>query len=172
MGKYKLVERKANPLNKQDTTTKFYAKPMTDRALSTTQFAKAASQGMALTAKEMEAALDQFGQYALQILLMGRAVEVPGIGSLRISFKSAGADTPEEFNARTMISSPRILFTPKPEVRAAIVNGMTYENAGVRAGGKDYVSVKAYRAAAGGGSNTGGSTGGTTTGDEPVIERP
>ena len=65
-------------------------------------------------------------------------------------------------------------ITPKSEVRAAIVNGISYENAGVRAGGKDYVSLKASRAAVGG-TPTGGSTtggGGTNDDDIPIVERP
>ncbi len=167
MGKYKLVAQKANPMNKQDQTIKFYAKPVTEKALSTAQFAKNASVGMAITPKEMEAAIEQFSTYAMQVLLMGRSVELPGIGTLRISFKSEGAETPEKFNPRTMINSPRIIFRPKPEIRDTIVNGITYELAGVRAGGKDYASVKDYRdAIGGGGSSQGGNTGGGTSGDD------
>ena len=140
---------------------KFYAKPVTERPLSTAQFAKNASVGMALTPKEMEAAIEQFSQYAMQVMLMGRSVEIPGIGTLRISFKSEGADAPELFNARTMIKNPRILFTAKPDVRANIINNISYENAGVRAGGKDYPSIKDYTdAKGGGGSSQGGSSGG------------
>ena len=144
MGKYKLVERKENPMDKNSNARKFYAKPVYERPLSTTQFARNASVGMAITPKEMEAAGDQFYQYAVQMLLMGRGVEIPGIGFIRISFKSEGVDSPDKFNARTMISSPRIVFKAKPELRAIIRDGMTYENAGVRAGGKDYKSVGEY----------------------------
>ena len=162
MSKYKIIERKANPMNKQDKTVKYYAKPVSERALSTAQFAKNASVGMAITPKEMEAAIEQFSQYAMQMLLMGRSVEIPNIGTLRLSFKSDGAESPEKFNARTMINSPRILFRPKPDIRSTIMNSITYENAGVRAGGKDYPSIKAYTDAMGGGgsSSQGGNTGG------------
>lgn len=144
MGKYRLIERKANPLDKQDKTIKFYAKPVYERPMKTSQFAKNASVGMAITPKEMEAAVDQFNQYAVQLLLMGRTVEIPGIGFLRISFKSEGAESPDKFNARTMISSPRIIFTANNELRKTIRDGMTYENVGVRAGGKDYTSIGEY----------------------------
>ena len=176
MSKYKIIERKANPMDKQDLTVKFYAKPVTERPLSTAQFAKNASVGMAITPKEMEAAIEQFSQYAMQMMLMGRSVEIPGIGTLRISFKSEGAETPEKFNPRTMINSPRILFTAKPEVRSTIINNISYEIAGVRAGGKDYASVKDYLDAIGGGGssqggNTGGgsNTGGDTSGDDNGV---
>lgn len=170
MAKFKLIERSSNPRDKA-AAKKFYASPVTERALDARQFAKLATTDAALSSGEMTAALELFGKTALQQLLQGHSVEIPNIGTLRISFSSKGADTVEEFNARTMISGARILFRPKPEVRRAIQDGMYYENAGVRAGGQDYVSLAAYKRAAGtgsgGGSTTTPGTGGGTPEDQP-----
>ena len=144
MAKYKLVERRSNAMVKNDPTKKFYAAPVTERAMPVAQFARLATTDSALSPGEMLAALEFFGQTAMQQLLQGHSVEVPGIGTLRISFSSKGVDKPEQFNARTMISNARIIFRPKPEVRNAIREGMYYENAGVRADGVDYASIAAY----------------------------
>ena len=157
MANYKLIERKLKSLGKDET--KFYAIPLTERPLPVPQFAKIATTDSALSPGEMLAALELFGQTALQQLLQGHSVEVPGIGSLRISFSSKGVDNPDDFKPRTMISNPRIIFRPKPEVKNAIKEGMYYENAGVRADGIDYSSIAAYKKAKGEG-DTGG-TGGT-----------
>lgn len=170
MAKFKIIERRSNALVKGDMTKKYYATPVTERALSVQQFAKLATTDAAISPGEMLAALDLFGKTALQQLLQGHSVEVPGIGTLRISFSSKGADSPEEFNARTMISGARILFRPKVEVKNAIANGMYYENAGVRVDGTDYVSLAAYKKAkTGANPPSGGSTGnnGGTTEDQP-----
>ena len=161
MGKYKLIERKANPLDKTSTAKKFYACPKTEKALPTRTFAKNASVGMALTPSEMEAALEQFGTKALEYLLIGHSVEIPGIGTLRITFKSEGANTPMEFNASSMIKSPRILFTAKPEVREAIRTSISYELAGIKADGREYKDMKEYKEAKGITTpSSGGSAGG------------
>lgn len=152
MAKYKLVERRSNAMVKNDPTKKFYAAPVTERAMPVAQFARLATTDSALSSGEMLAALEFFGQTAMQQLLQGHSVEIPGIGTLRISFSSKGVDKPEQFNARTMISNARILFRPKAEVRNAIREGMYYENAGVRADGVDYASIAAYKKAKGEGS--------------------
>ena len=174
MAKFKIIERNSNPREK-DAPKKFYATPITERALSTQQFAKLATTDAAISPGEMLAALDLFGKTALQQLLQGHSVEVPGIGTLRISFSSKGADTPEDFNARTMISGARVLFRPKVEVKQAIANGMYYENAGVRAEGKDYVSLAAYKKAKAEEGDTAagsGSSSGSNGDDGPTEERP
>ena len=160
MANYRLIQRRINVLAQDKIKEKFYAIPVTERALSVQQFAKLATTDSALSSGEMLAALEFFGQTAMQQLLQGHSVEIPGIGTLRISFSSKGVDKPEQFNARTMISNARIIFRPKPEVRNAIREGMYYENAGVRADGVDYASIAAYKKAKGEGST--GKPGGTS----------
>lgn len=160
MAKYRLIERKVTPFGDRKEIKKFYAAPVTERAMDVQQFARLATTDSALSSGEMLAALEFFGKTAMQQLLQGHSVEVPGIGTLRISFSSKGVDKPEQFNARTMISNARIIFRPKPEVRNAIREGMYYENAGVRADGVDYASIAAYKKAKGEGST--GKPGGTS----------
>ena len=180
MLQYKLVERNATPGVKNSTEKKFYATPKTNRALGVRTFAKLATADASMSVGDMENALDLFGRTALQQLLQGHSVEIPDIGSLRISFHSEGVIQPEDFRSQKMISNPRIVFTPKPEVRAAIRTGIGYELAGVRAGGHDYTSVAEYRSLTGtaptasqggttpsGGGETPSGGGGTTPDPNP-----
>ena len=163
MANYKLIQRNVNALAK-DGEKKFYAVPVTERALSVPQFAKLATTDSALSSGEMLAALELFGKTALPQLLQGHSVEVPGIGHFRLSFSSKGVENPDDFNARMMISNPRVIFRPCAELKNAIKEGMYYENAGVRANGIDYASLAAYRKAKAEGStgdNPSGGTGGT-----------
>ena len=176
MLQYKLVEKNSTPGVKNSTQKKFYASPKTNRALGVRAFAKLATADASISVGDMENALDLFGRTALQQLLQGHSVEIPDIGSLRITFRSEGVTQPEDFRAQTMISNPRIIFTPKPEIRDAIRTGIGYELAGVRAGGHDYTSIAEYRSLSGtgtaspnpsqGGENGGNSgTGGGGSGD-------
>ena len=172
MLQYKLVEKNSTPGVKNSTAKKFYASPKTNRPLGVRAFAKLATADASISVGDMENALDLFGRTALQQLLQGHSVEIPDIGTLRLSFRSEGVAQPEDFRAQTMISNPRIIFTPKPEIRASIRTGLSYELAGVRAGGHDYTSIAEYRSLSGTAPTPG--TGGTTpnpgtggTGDNP-----
>ena len=172
MLQYKLVEKNSTPGVKNSTAKKFYASPKTNRPLGVRAFAKLATADASISVGDMENALDLFGRTALQQLLQGHSVEIPDIGTLRLSFRSEGVAQPEDFRAQTMISNPRIIFTPKPEIRDAIRTGIGYELAGVRAGGHDYTSIAEYRSLSGTAPTPG--TGGTTpnpgtggTGDNP-----
>ena len=172
MLQYKLVEKNSTPGVKNSTAKKFYASPKTNRPLGVRAFAKLATADASISVGDMENALDLFGRTALQQLLQGHSVEIPDIGTLRLSFRSEGVAQPEDFRAQTMISNPRIIFTPKPEIRASIRTGIGYELAGVRAGGHDYTSIAEYRSLSGTAPTPG--TGGTTpdpgtggTGDNP-----
>ena len=172
MLQYKLVEKNSTPGVKNSTAKKFYASPKTNRPLGVRAFAKLATADASISVGDMENALDLFGRTALQQLLQGHSVEIPDIGTLRLSFRSEGVAQPEDFRAQTMISNPRIIFTPKPEIRASIRTGIGYELAGVRAGGHDYTSIAEYRSQTGTAPTPG--TGGTTpdpgtggTGDNP-----
>ncbi len=171
MAKFKLVEMKANPLDKNDTRKKYYAKPQTERALSPYAFSKLASVGMTVAAKEMEAGLVQFGEKALEYIVLGRSVEIPGIGTLHLTFRSEGVDSPTEFNAASMIKSPRIIFTPKPEVREALRTGLFFELAGIQQGKTFYKTLKDFKEGngttiSGNGGTTSGNDSGTTPGGD------
>ena len=160
MLQYKLVEKNSTPGVKNSTAKKFYASPKTNRPLGVRAFAKLATADASISVGDMENALDLFGRTALQQLLQGHSVEIPDIGTLRLSFRSEGVAQPEDFRAQSMISNPRIIFTPKPEIRDAIRTGIGYELAGVRAGGHDYTSIAEYRSLSGTAPTPG--TGGTT----------
>ena len=81
--------------------------------------------------------------------------------SFRLFFSSKGVENPDDFNARTMISNPRIIFRPSAELKNAIKEGMYYENAGVRADGVNYASLAAYRKAKAEGGTGDNPSGGT-----------
>ena len=87
--------------------------------------------------------------YAVTRLMKGEPVSLGDMGDLRITFRSKGVTDVNEFNPNTMIYEPRLRFVPKKAFRDAIINKLTFENAGVLADGIDYASLAAYRKAKG-----------------------
>ena len=52
-------------------------------------------------------------------LLMGKSVNLGGLGTFRLSFSSKGVDAPQEFNTN-MISGVKVIFTPSSELREKV----------------------------------------------------
>ncbi|WP_235655824.1 HU family DNA-binding protein [Prevotella heparinolytica] len=164
---YKLVQRK-NPL-KKDEPAKWYATPNSAKPLSPKALTRAATANTTTAPIELEAAMELLAAFIPQQLQQGHTVNVPGLGSFRLTFKSDGVEDIDKFNAGQMIKSPRIVFTPAKELREKTLQGLSFENSGVLENKINYASLADYRKAKGlpapggsasGGSGSGGGTGG------------
>ena len=164
---YKLVQRK-NPL-KKDEPAKWYATPNSAKPLSPKALTRAATANTTTAPIELEAAMELLAAFIPQQLQQGHTVNVPGLGTFRLTFKSEGVEDINLFNAGQMIKSPRIVFTPAKELREKTLQGLSFENGGVLENKINYASLADYRKAKGlpapggsasGGSGSGGGTGG------------
>ena len=164
---YKLVQRK-NPL-KKDEPAKWYATPNSAKPLSPKALTRAATANTTTAPIELESAMELLAAFIPQQLQQGHTVNVPGLGSFRLTFKSDGVEDIDKFNAGQMIKSPRIVFTPAKELREKTLQGLSFENGGVLENKINYASLADYRKAKGlpapggsasGGSGSGGGTGG------------
>ncbi|MGP1623974.1 hypothetical protein [Bacteroides heparinolyticus] len=164
---YKLVQRK-NPL-KKDEPAKWYATPNSAKPLSPKALTRAATANTTTAPIELEAAMELLAAFIPQQLQQGHTVNVPGLGTFRLTFKSDGVEDIDKFNAGQMIKSPRIVFTPAKELREKTLQGLSFENGGVLENKINYASLADYRKAKGlpapggsasGGSGSGGGTGG------------
>lgn len=146
---------------KKDAPKKWYAIPVSNKPLELKAMTRAATENTTTAPIEMEASMELFSKFAMQQLLQGHTVNVPGFGNFRITFKSEGAEDINNFNASTMIVNPRIVFTPAKELREAVKNGIQFENGGVLDNEISYASMADYRKAKGitGGGSTGGGDG-------------
>ncbi|AVM52731.1 HU family DNA-binding protein [Bacteroides zoogleoformans] len=165
---YKLVQKK-HPMKKNDPA-KWYAVPNSAKPLSPKALTRAATVHTTTAPIELEAAMELLAEFIPQQLQQGHTVNVPGLGTFRITFKSAGVEKIEDFNVGTMIKSPRVTFTPARELRGRIIRELSFEDGGVLEAGVNYASMADYRKAKGlpaptpGGSGGSGGTGGGTTG--------
>lgn len=142
---YKLV-KKFNP-QKREEASKWYATPNSNPPLTGKAMTRAATANTTTAPIEMEASLELLAKFVPGQLQQGHTVQVPGLGTFRLTFKSDGVDKPEDFHAATMIHNARILFTPAKELREAVLNGLTFTDGGVLDGGVSYATLADYRKA-------------------------
>lgn len=160
-------------LKNPDGPKKWYGVPKSETPLDVKTLTRGATANSTTTPKELEAALELLANYITGQLLQGHTVKLPGIGNLRVSFRSKGVDNVQDFNVNEHIYDPRILFTPDKELRSKVVDNITFEDGGVKDGTINYATRADYYKAAGivvspsepGGGNTGGGGG---TGETPL----
>ena len=158
--KYKLIEKDSNPMQ-EGSPKKWYATTQSSTALSGKAMTKAAAENTTLAPIELEAALDLLGNFIPQQLLQGHTVTLPGLGYFRLTFKSKGADTVQEFNAKEMIYDVRPVFVPSKELRDRIRQNIEFEDGGVIKDGISYATrADFYQATGQGGTTTTPGTGG------------
>jgi len=115
--KYKLIQR-TNP-QKRDEPQKWYASPVNQGTVHQRQIAEDIVALSSLSRGDVSNVIDNLLDTVPKYLLMGKSVNLSGLGTFRLSFSSKGADTPEEFNAN-MISGMKVVFTPSQDLKTAI----------------------------------------------------
>ena len=156
--KCKVYEKSSDPRD-GDSPKKWYGTTQSETPLSGKAMTKAATQNTTLAPIELEAALDLLGNFIPQQLLQGHTVTLPGLGYFRLSFKSKGADTVQDFNAKEMIYDVRPVFVPSKELRDRIRQNIEFEDGGVKQGGISYATRADYYTATGQGPTTQPGTG-------------
>ena len=147
MATYKLVQKK-HPM-KPAEAPKWYATGNSAQQLSGRAMVKAATANTTTGAAEMQAALDLLSEFIPKQLRQGHSLNIPGMGTFRLSFNSEGVDDIGDFHAESMIRNPRVIFTPCQELKEAVRQGLTFENNGVIENKITYASLKEYRRAKG-----------------------
>lgn len=160
---YKLIQKK-HP-QKKDEPAKWYAVPNSSKPLAQKAMTRAATSNTTMAPIELEAAMELLAAFIPQQLQQGHTVNVPGMGTFRLAFKSDGVEKIDDFRPEKMIKSPRILFTPAKELKDKLLQGLSFENGGVLENKISYASLADYRkakglSAPGESGGTGGSTGG------------
>ena len=143
MAKYKLTLKK-NP-NKRNEPGKWYAIPTTVNRLDTRAVTRAVTRNTTVAPTELETSMNLVCDGIPALLQQGNSVRIGSLGTLRLSFGSTGTENIDDFNAATMIKNVKIVFTPSKELKAAVQEGLSFENAGVIETGFTYPSVQDYK---------------------------
>ena len=140
--RYKLVQRR-NPQDPEGPK-KWYATPNSSTPLNERDMVKEATKNTTMAPSEFRSAMELLTDFIPTELKQSHTSKVPGLGTFRLTFKSEGADTVEEFDANSMISSPRVVFTLDAEFREKVLRNLTFEDGGVLEDGISYASRDDY----------------------------
>ncbi|MEL5892615.1 HU family DNA-binding protein [Bacteroides sp. GD17] len=143
MAKYKLAFKK-NPM-KKDEPGKWYANPSVVNRMDTRAVCKVVTRNTTTAPTELESAFNLVCDGIPHELQQGNSVRLGELGTLRLSFGSAGVSSPELFDAATMMKNVKVIFTPSKELLSAVKNGLSFENVGIVEEGFSYPSLKAYQ---------------------------
>ena len=106
--KYKKIMRK-NPRN-QDAPGKYYAQPVYDGKVTKSTLAEDLVLISSLSRGDISSVIENMIDILPKYLLMGKSIQLGELGTLRISFSSDGAETPEALNPK-MIRGRKVVFT-------------------------------------------------------------
>jgi predicted histone-like DNA-binding protein len=123
--KYKMIER-ANPQNR--SRKKWYASPVKEGNVTQRTIAADIVELSSLARGDVSNVIESLIDTVPKYLLMGRSVKLGDLGTLRLTFTSAGVENQAQFNT-SMIKGVRVLFTPSVELRSAIEK-VSFEKAG------------------------------------------
>ena len=110
--KYKLIQRRDFTRGAQPTDRKYYATLVSNGTASLEEICESISEETALTSADVKSCLDRLPRIIARHLREGRNVQVGELGSFRFVLCSSGADTEKEFDAATMMRTPKLVFTP------------------------------------------------------------
>ena len=116
--KYKVMKR-VNPQNRAEE--KWYAAPVNDGKITKMELAKEIVSTSSLSRGDVSNVIENLLDVVPKYLLMGKIVSLGELGSLRISFSSKGAETPEALTAG-MIQGAKVIFTPGVELKKTLAN--------------------------------------------------
>lgn len=158
--KYKLVEKLREPGN-PTAGKNWRGAPSSATSLSGKAMTRAATKNTTVAPIELEAALELLADFVPEQLLQGHTVTIPGLGYFRLTFKSKGADTVEDFDPKEMLYDVRPVFVVDRDFRKRVQDNIEFEDGGVQKDGISYATRMDYLQATNpGGSTPGGNEGG------------
>ena len=141
MLKYTLVQKRN--LQDPEGPKKWYASPKLVQRLEFPAVCRRVTRHTSIAPTEMKSAMDLLVEVLPEILCDSNSANI-GIGTLRMSYGSEGADSPEVFDV-SMIRNPKLIFTPSKDFLAAIAREISFENIGVVEEGFTYPSIDEYK---------------------------
>ena len=121
--KYKLIQRK-NPKNPAEPP-KWYAARVNTGKITQKDISDDIVDLSSLSRGDVSNVIDNLLVTVPKYMLLGKSVNLSGLGTFRISFSSKGVETKKAFQTR-MISRMRVIFVPSTELRKKI-SDLKYE---------------------------------------------
>ena len=127
MLKYKLVQRKDMTKGALEGSKLYYPQVINQGRVSFDSLCEEVAEQSSLTSGDIKNCMDRLINCLVRHLKEGRSVDCGDLGSFRINIRSTGADTPEAYDAATMMRKPSIQYYLGKKLRDMQDTGVQYE---------------------------------------------
>lgn len=127
MLKYKLVQRKDMTNGALEGSKLYYPQVINQGRVSFDSLCEEVAEQSSLTSGDIKNCMDRLVNCLVRHLKEGRSVDCGDLGSFRINIRSTGADTPEAYDAATMMRKPSVQYYLGKKLRDMQDTGVQYE---------------------------------------------
>lgn len=127
MLRYKLVQRKDMSKGALEGSKLYYPQVINQGRVSFDSLCEEVAEQSSLTSGDIKNCMDRLVNCLVRHLKEGRSVDCGDLGSFRINIRSTGADTPETYDAATMMRKPSIQYYLGKKLRDMQDTGVQYE---------------------------------------------
>lgn len=127
MLRYKLVQRKDMSKGALEGSKLYYPQVINLGRVSFDSLCEEVAEQSSLTSGDIKNCMDRLVNCLVRHLKEGRSVDCGDLGSFRINIRSTGADTPEAYDAATMMRKPSIQYYLGKKLRDMQDTGVQYE---------------------------------------------
>lgn len=127
MLRYKLVQRKDMSKGALEGSKLYYPQVINQGRVSFDSLCEEVAEQSSLTSGDIKNCMDRLINCLVRHLKEGRSVDCGDLGSFRINIRSTGADTPETYDAATMMRKPSIQYYLGKKLRDMQDTGVQYE---------------------------------------------
>lgn len=127
MLRYKLVQRKDMSKGALEGSKLYYPQVINQGRVSFDSLCEEVAEQSSLTSGDIKNCMDRLINCLVRHLKEGRSVDCGDLGSFRINIRSTGSDTPEAYDAATMMRKPSIQYYLGKKLRDMQDTGVQYE---------------------------------------------
>lgn len=127
MLRYKLVQRKDMSKGALEGSKLYYPQVINQGRVSFDSLCEEVAEQSSLTSGDIKNCMDRLINCLVRHLKEGRSVDCGDLGSFRINIRSTGADTPETYDAATMMRKPSVQYYLGKKLRDMQDTGVQYE---------------------------------------------
>lgn len=127
MLRYKLVQRKDMSKGALENAKLYYPQVINLGRVSFDSLCEEVAEQSSLTSGDIKNCMDRLINCLVRHLKEGRSVDCGDLGSFRINIRSTGADTPEAYDAATMMRKPSVQYYLGKKLRDMQDTGVQYE---------------------------------------------
>ena len=127
MVRYKLGQREDMSKGAWENAKLYYPQVINQGRVSFDSLCEEVAEQSSLTSGDIKNCMDRLINCLVRHLKEGRSVDCGDLGSFRINIRSTGADTPEAYDAATMMRKPSVQYYLGKKLRDMQDTGVQYE---------------------------------------------